>query len=169
MGDCNTARPGMFDMTGRAMWDAWNEKKGQKQDEAQKAYVELLGKHGVVIPDNDISSDDMGSIQDEDHALQVPDFQRRGSSMIDRLMMPESVLDEQDHAFLEEQKSTDTSAVTSEIQQSEYELMDDLVIDDAILKDVGLVSKNKVIQTGVETMLNLRRKQSDISKSLSDE
>ena len=28
VGDCNTARPGMLDFTGKAKWDAWNARKG---------------------------------------------------------------------------------------------------------------------------------------------
>ncbi|XP_054712578.1 acyl-CoA-binding protein homolog [Uloborus diversus] len=39
VGDCNTSRPGMFDLKGKAKWDAWNAKKGMKQTEAQEAYV----------------------------------------------------------------------------------------------------------------------------------
>ena len=27
-GDCNTARPGMLDLKGKAKWDSWNSKKG---------------------------------------------------------------------------------------------------------------------------------------------
>ena len=27
-GDCNTERPGMFDLKGKAKWDSWNSKKG---------------------------------------------------------------------------------------------------------------------------------------------
>ncbi|KAF8796668.1 acyl-CoA-binding protein homolog [Argiope bruennichi] len=39
VGDCNTARPGMFDLKGKAKWDAWNAKKGMDQTEAKEAYV----------------------------------------------------------------------------------------------------------------------------------
>ncbi|CAL1270573.1 unnamed protein product [Larinioides sclopetarius] len=39
VGDCNTARPGMFDLKGKAKWDAWNGKKGMDQTEAKEAYV----------------------------------------------------------------------------------------------------------------------------------
>uniref|UniRef100_A0A1B0DKX9 Uncharacterized protein n=1 Tax=Phlebotomus papatasi TaxID=29031 RepID=A0A1B0DKX9_PHLPP len=28
VGDCNTARPGMLDLKGKAKWDSWNGKKG---------------------------------------------------------------------------------------------------------------------------------------------
>ncbi|EQC34658.1 diazepam-binding inhibitor (GABA receptor modulator, acyl-CoA-binding protein) [Saprolegnia diclina VS20] len=38
-GDCNTSRPGMFDLAGKAKWDAWNAKKGTSKEAAQAAYV----------------------------------------------------------------------------------------------------------------------------------
>ena len=41
VGDCNTERPGMFDMKGKAKWDKWNELKGMSQEEARRKYVEL--------------------------------------------------------------------------------------------------------------------------------
>ena len=28
-GDCNTAKPGMLDFSGKAKWEAWNKNKGQ--------------------------------------------------------------------------------------------------------------------------------------------
>jgi diazepam-binding inhibitor (GABA receptor modulating acyl-CoA-binding protein) len=28
IGDVNTQRPGMFDLKGKAKWDAWNDRKG---------------------------------------------------------------------------------------------------------------------------------------------
>jgi len=43
-GDCNTSRPGMFDMAGKAKWDAWNAKKGMSKDDAMKAYIEEVNK-----------------------------------------------------------------------------------------------------------------------------
>jgi len=39
VGDCNTSRPGMLDMAGRAKWDAWNKLKGKSQEDAKKEYV----------------------------------------------------------------------------------------------------------------------------------
>merc|ERR1711953_125458 len=39
VGDCNTSRPGMLDMKGKAKWDAWNAKKGMSQDDAKNAYI----------------------------------------------------------------------------------------------------------------------------------
>lgn len=41
-GDVDGSRPGFTDMVGRAKWDAWNELKGQSQDEAQQSYIELI-------------------------------------------------------------------------------------------------------------------------------
>ena len=41
-GDVEGKRPGFTDMVGRAKWDAWNELKGQSQDEAKQAYVDLI-------------------------------------------------------------------------------------------------------------------------------
>ena len=39
IGDCNTERPGMFDLTGKAKWDAWNSLKGVPQKEAETKYI----------------------------------------------------------------------------------------------------------------------------------
>ncbi|PAV72829.1 hypothetical protein WR25_19000 [Diploscapter pachys] len=51
-GDNTTAAPGMFDLKGKAKWNAWNEKKGKSQDEAKKEYVELaenlIAKYGLA-------------------------------------------------------------------------------------------------------------------------
>ena len=41
VGDCNTERPGMFDLKGKAKWDKWDSLKGMSKEEAQKKYVEL--------------------------------------------------------------------------------------------------------------------------------
>jgi len=49
VGDCNTDRPGMLDLKGKAKWDAWNGLKGKAKDAAQTEYVafveELKGKY----------------------------------------------------------------------------------------------------------------------------
>lgn len=42
VGDVDGKRPGFTDMVGRAKWDAWNEKKGMSQAEAQQAYIDLI-------------------------------------------------------------------------------------------------------------------------------
>ena len=39
VGDCNTERPGMFDLKGKAKWDAWNSLKGVPQKEAEGKYI----------------------------------------------------------------------------------------------------------------------------------
>ncbi|CAG7836132.1 unnamed protein product [Allacma fusca] len=39
IGDVNTDRPGMFDLTGKAKWDAWSKLKGLSQDEAKEKYI----------------------------------------------------------------------------------------------------------------------------------
>uniref|UniRef100_A0A3Q3F9X3 Diazepam binding inhibitor (GABA receptor modulator, acyl-CoA binding protein) n=1 Tax=Labrus bergylta TaxID=56723 RepID=A0A3Q3F9X3_9LABR len=51
VGDVNTARPGMFDFTGKAKWDAWEKQKGTSQDDAMNEYIflvdELKKKYGM--------------------------------------------------------------------------------------------------------------------------
>merc|ERR1712035_181726 len=42
VGDCNTEKPGMLDMKGKAKWEAWNKLKGMSQDEADAAYIKLV-------------------------------------------------------------------------------------------------------------------------------
>jgi len=39
VGDVNTDRPGMFDMTGKAKWDAWESRKGLSKEDAEKQYI----------------------------------------------------------------------------------------------------------------------------------
>lgn len=41
-GDASGARPGVFDLTGRAKHDAWARKKGTPADAAMKAYVDYV-------------------------------------------------------------------------------------------------------------------------------
>ena len=38
-GDVNVPRPGLFDLKGKAKWDAWDGKKGMSKEEAMRAYV----------------------------------------------------------------------------------------------------------------------------------
>uniref|UniRef100_T1J8I7 ACB domain-containing protein n=1 Tax=Strigamia maritima TaxID=126957 RepID=T1J8I7_STRMM len=49
VGDCNTSRPGMLDLKGKAKWDSWNGKKGVSPSDAKEAYIkkveELIGLH----------------------------------------------------------------------------------------------------------------------------
>lgn len=39
VGNVNTQRPGMFDLSGKAKWDAWKLKEGISQLQAREAYV----------------------------------------------------------------------------------------------------------------------------------
>ena len=41
-GDVDGKRPGFTDMVGRAKYDAWAAIKGQSQDDAKQAYVDLI-------------------------------------------------------------------------------------------------------------------------------
>lgn len=41
-GDATGKRPGMFDMVGRAKYDAWAKLSGTSQDDAMQQYVELI-------------------------------------------------------------------------------------------------------------------------------
>jgi acyl-CoA-binding protein len=43
-GDVSGSRPGMFDMRGRAKWDAWEKCRGMTNDQAVDAYVALVDK-----------------------------------------------------------------------------------------------------------------------------
>merc|ERR1711962_238539 len=42
VGDCNTDKPGMLDMKGKAKWEAWNKLKGMSQAGADAAYIKLV-------------------------------------------------------------------------------------------------------------------------------
>ena len=46
IGDCNTSKPGIFDMVGRYKWDAWNSKKGMTSEQAKAAYFEKVESMG---------------------------------------------------------------------------------------------------------------------------
>ncbi|RLN02229.1 hypothetical protein BBJ28_00000249 [Nothophytophthora sp. Chile5] len=48
VGDNTTAQPGMFDLTGKAKWNAWNEKKGVSTEDAMKAYISEVEKQQAV-------------------------------------------------------------------------------------------------------------------------
>ncbi len=41
-GDASGKRPGVFDLKGRAKFDAWSGRKGMSKDDAMKAYVSLV-------------------------------------------------------------------------------------------------------------------------------
>jgi acyl-CoA-binding protein len=40
-GDASGPRPGVFDLTGRAKYDAWARKKGTSTEAAMKAYIDF--------------------------------------------------------------------------------------------------------------------------------
>ncbi|XP_051130102.1 acyl-CoA-binding domain-containing protein 1 [Andrographis paniculata] len=39
VGDCNTSRPGIFNMRDRAKWDAWKAVEGKSKEEAMGDYI----------------------------------------------------------------------------------------------------------------------------------
>lgn len=41
-GDVQTRRPGMFDMLGRAKWDAWARQRGFSSQDAKQLYIESM-------------------------------------------------------------------------------------------------------------------------------
>ena len=41
-GDVSGSRPGMFDMVGRAKYDAWAKLKGTASDNAMQQYIDLV-------------------------------------------------------------------------------------------------------------------------------
>lgn len=42
VGDVNTERPGLFDLKGKAKWDAWEKNKGKSKEEAMQDYITLV-------------------------------------------------------------------------------------------------------------------------------
>lgn len=44
VGDNNTAKPGMFDLKGKAKWEWWNKQKGKSQDDAKTQYIEFVNQ-----------------------------------------------------------------------------------------------------------------------------
>lgn len=46
VGDVTGSRPGMFDMVGRAKYDAWAALKGTSRESAMQAYVDLVASLG---------------------------------------------------------------------------------------------------------------------------
>jgi diazepam-binding inhibitor (GABA receptor modulating acyl-CoA-binding protein) len=45
VGDVTGDRPGMFDLRGRAKYDAWAQKKSLSKDAAMEQYIAVVGKH----------------------------------------------------------------------------------------------------------------------------
>ncbi len=46
-GDVTGSRPGIFDVKGRAKWDAWSEKKGTSKEAAADQYLALARRLGA--------------------------------------------------------------------------------------------------------------------------
>ncbi|KAL2711469.1 acyl-CoA-binding protein [Vespula squamosa] len=44
IGDCDTPKPGMFDLKGKAKWEAWRSKKGNSKEVAKQAYIKYVGE-----------------------------------------------------------------------------------------------------------------------------
>lgn len=42
VGDCNVQKPGIFQMTSRAKWSAWDHLRGMSNDEAMQKYVDKI-------------------------------------------------------------------------------------------------------------------------------
>ncbi|XP_046328196.1 enoyl-CoA delta isomerase 2-like isoform X1 [Haliotis rufescens] len=42
VGKCNAPKPGMMDLVGKAKWQSWNELGSMSQDDAQKAYINVV-------------------------------------------------------------------------------------------------------------------------------
>ncbi|XP_053676969.1 acyl-CoA-binding protein homolog [Anopheles nili] len=42
VGDNETEKPGMFDLKGKAKWQAWTDRKGVAKDAAMEAYIKLV-------------------------------------------------------------------------------------------------------------------------------
>lgn len=47
VGDATGSRPGIFDVKGRAKWDAWAAKKGTSREAAGDQYLELAKRLGA--------------------------------------------------------------------------------------------------------------------------
>jgi len=46
VGDVQGKRPGMFDLKGRAKYDAWAKQKGKTKEAAREAYIALVDSLG---------------------------------------------------------------------------------------------------------------------------
>ena len=44
VGDATGSRPGMFDLTGRAKFDAWAKRKGISKDDAMSKYIATVDR-----------------------------------------------------------------------------------------------------------------------------
>ncbi|MFO1518786.1 MAG: acyl-CoA-binding protein [bacterium] len=46
-GDVSGSKPGMFDLKGKAKYEAWSQQKGVSKEQAMKKYVALVKKLGA--------------------------------------------------------------------------------------------------------------------------
>ncbi|KAI7881843.1 ACBP-domain-containing protein [Lichtheimia hyalospora FSU 10163] len=68
VGDCNIAKPSLFQFVARAKWDAWNGLNGMSKDEAAETYVQRVeelhvgwsrqGEYDVQDQSNSVREDD---------------------------------------------------------------------------------------------------------------
>lgn len=50
LGDNNTPKPGLFDLKGKAKWEAWNSKRGLSKEDAQKQYIDFVRSLSTIHP-----------------------------------------------------------------------------------------------------------------------
>ena len=48
VGNINTSRPGMFDISGKAKWDAWKSRENMEKEEAMSEYITLVKEYYTV-------------------------------------------------------------------------------------------------------------------------
>lgn len=46
VGDINTDCPSMFNVAGRAKWNAWSENRGKTDDDAKNEYISVVARLG---------------------------------------------------------------------------------------------------------------------------
>ncbi|XP_065920701.1 acyl-CoA-binding domain-containing protein 5-like isoform X2 [Dysidea avara] len=62
VGPCNAAKPGFWDVTGRAKWEAWNMAGNMPKEEAMRNYIEELQKIVETMPQSKEVEDFLKSI-----------------------------------------------------------------------------------------------------------
>lgn len=79
----STTRPSIFDMTGRAKWDAWSStgKKYSNMEQAEGRYIEIAKSlgwvEGITIEDEDADEVDLDALDDDDD--DEPEVKQKGS------------------------------------------------------------------------------------------
>lgn len=53
IGDCTTERPGMFDLKGKAKWDAWKSREGSGKGTAMDEYCKVVAAIKAKYDDDD--------------------------------------------------------------------------------------------------------------------